>query len=279
MSKYKDIVDQIIKQIKEDGGGAGGAAGGANTGAPSGMSTGAIGSTTAHDGNTSIDYIPGGLSKKKKAKLTGVKKVREDNDEDEEESEPEDAVLEQRSELIHNIYNKLMRVMTVDLRDNKQIKRTIVLLNYWLSLFPQSKYLPISVPVAVNLGSYDKSILELINRIKNIYVDDMGGLQELVTAIKEDRPLNALAPFSECDYIVGVRVETKYQGIVMVLNITVNLAMIPTCSLYVESSDVLDELESYRTVKVLKDMAFPVGQFFSPSIFHNIKDIIDDLNG
>jgi hypothetical protein len=25
-------------------------------------------------------------------------------------------------------------------------------------------------------------------------------------------------------------------------------------------------------------MVFPIGQMFQPSIFHNIKDIIDDLN-
>lgn len=254
MGKYRDIVDQIIRGIREDG-----AAGGAVGGTTGGM----VGPAVAQDGNTSIAYLPGGFSKRKKKK-PGVKGV-------------EDTVAEAKSELVHNIYSKLMRVMTNDLRENKQVKKTIVLLNYWLSLFPSSKYLSISSSVAVNLGSYDRSIRDLINRIKNIYSDDIGNLQMLMNAIQNDMPLNAHAPFSEFEYVVAVRVQTEYQGIVMIPEFTVNLAMIPAQSIYIESSDVLDELGSYRTVKVIKDMIFPVGQMFQPSLIRNIKDIIDDL--
>jgi len=264
MSKYSDIIEQIKRSVREDGGAAAG--GGTTSGA---MSTGAIGPTTAQDGNTSISYIPGGLSRKKKARLGGVKKV--------EDCVNPEMLNEQRSEMIHNIYNKLMRVMTVDLRDNKQIKKTIVLLNYWLSLFPNSRYLPISLPIAVNLGSYDRSIRDLISRIKNIYSDDIGNLQMLMNTIQNDMPLNAFEPFAEFEYVVGVRVHTEYEGIVMIPELTVNLAMIPTQTIYVESSDVIDELSAYRTVKILKDMVFPVGQMFAPSVFHNIKDIIDNM--
>jgi len=259
MSKYTDIIEQVKREIKEDG------VGGTNAGA---MSTGVVGPTTAQDGNTSIDYIPGGFTSKKKMKRTLGKE--QDNGKVE--------VIEQRSELIHNLYSKLTRVLTIDLRENKQIKRTIHLLNYWLSLFPQSKYLPISSPVAVNLGSYDRSIRELIDRIKNIYSDDVGNLEMLMANIRQDMPLNAYEPFAEFDYVIGVRVQSQYNGIVMIMELTVNLAMVPTQSIYIESSEVLDEIESYRTIKVLNDMVFPIGQMFQPSIFHNIKDIIDDLN-
>ena len=269
MSNYSDIIEQVRRSLNEDG--AGGAAAGASAGLTAGsMSTGPIGPTTAQDGNTSIDYIPGGLSKKKKDKL-GLKTV-------EDCANPEKLLHEQRSELIHNLYNKLTRVLTVDLRDNKQIKKTIVLLNYWLSLFPNSKYLPMSSPVAVNLGSYDRSIRELIDRIKNIYSDDVGNLEMMMNTIRQDMPLNAYEPFAEFDYVIGVRVQTQYEGIVMIMELTVNLAMIPTQSIYIESAEVLDELQSYRTVKVLKDMVFPVGQMFAPSVFHNIKDVIDDMS-
>ena len=258
MGKYTDIFENIKRNVREDGGGAGGAAGGA------GMSTGAIGPTTAQDGNTSISYIPGNLTKKKKKVEDCVN--------------PESMINEQRSELIHNLYNKLTRVMTVDLRDNKQVKRTIVLLNYWLSLFPQSKYLPMSSPVAVNLGSYDRSIRDLIDRVKNIYTDDIGNLEMMMNAIRNDMPLNAYEPFAEFDYLVGVRVQTQYDKIIMILELTINMAMVPTQSMYLESSDVLEELGAYRTVKVLRDMVFPVGQMFQPSVFHNIKNIIDEMS-
>jgi hypothetical protein len=266
MSKYSEMIERVKQALKEDGGAAGGAVGGASAGA--GTSGGMVGAMTANDGNTNISYLPGGLSRKKKANL-GLKHVK---------GNPEEMVNEQRSEMIHNIYNKLNRVLTVDLRDNKQVKRTIVLLNYWLSLFPQSTYAQMSSPVAVNLGSYDRSIRELIDRIKNIYSDDIGNLEMMMNAIRQDLPINAYAPFSEFDYVVGVRIKSEFQGIIMVLEMTINLAMIPTQSIYIESADLLEELKSYRTVKVLKDMLFPMGQMFAPSVFHNIKDIIIDLD-
>jgi hypothetical protein len=260
MGKYSELLEQIMR---EDGGGAAG--GGATSGGGTAMTTAAVGPTTAQDGNTSISYIPGGFKKRKMPQL-GLEPADEELE-----------LKEQRSELIHNLYNKLMRVMTVDLRDNKQIKRTIVLLNYWLSLFPQSKYLPMSSQVAVNLGVYDRSIRELIDRIKNIYTDDIGNLEILINTIRQDMPLSSLEPFAEFDYIVGVRVQTNYDGIVMILELTVNLAMVPTQSIYIESGELLDELGSYRTIKVLKDMVFPVGQMFVPSIFHNIKQMADEI--
>jgi len=262
MSKYSDI----LAQIKEDAGGAAPGGAGATSGGGTAMTTGAVGPTTAQDGNTSISYIPGGFKKRKKADI-GIDGLED----------PESDIKEQRSEMIHSLYSKLMRTMVVDLRDNKQVKKTIVLLNYWLSLFPQSKYLPVAGSVAVNLGNYDRSIRELIDRIKNIYSDDVGNLEILINTVRQDMPLNAFEPFAEFDDIVGVRVQTQYNGIVMVLQMTVNLAMIPTQTIYIESADLLEELKSYRTIKVVKDMVFPIGQMFAPSVFHNVKEMIDDI--
>jgi len=228
------------------------------TAAPAGSSgdfSGVIGPTTAQDGNTSIDYIPGGLKKKKK----------------------KDELKEQLSAEIHSSYAKMMRVLAIDLRENKSVKRTIYLLNYWLHIFPKSQYLPLSNEAVLDLGNYDKSVVKLLDRIKNIYAEDVGSLQMLYTAIREDRPLNAFAPFSDYDYIVGVRVQTEYEKIRMVLEMTINTALVPTNTLYIESQDTLDELKAYRTIKVVKNTVFPVGQFFQPSIFSNIRNIIDDL--
>ena len=215
--------------------------------------TAPVGPTVAQDGKTSIAYIPGGFKKKKKI------------------------VDEQRSELVHNLYNKLTRVMSIDFRENKQIKRTVNLLNYWLSLFKNSQYLDVSTNVAVNLGQYDKSVRDVIERIKNIYADDVGNLEMMINTIRQDRPLNSFEPWAECDSVAGVRVKSVYSGTVLILDMTVGLSMIPTQSIYIENHDVLDELDSFRTVKVVKDMVWPMGQMFVPSIFYNIKQIIDNL--
>jgi hypothetical protein len=187
-------------------------------------------------------------------------------------------ITEARSENIHKLYDRLAHVLTIDMRENRQVKRTLVLMNYWLSVFPNSKFLPMSGQVAVQLNTYDKSIRGLAKRIQNIHTDDIGTLEMMIKTIQDDRPLNAFEPFQEYDYLVGARIQSEYEGIIMIAEFTVNMGMIATNSIYIESQDVLDELESYRTIKVVKDMIFPIGEMFKPALFNNIRDVIDGVD-
>lgn len=249
MSDLEQIVDKIIARVREDAVGA----------AP-----GMVAPATA-PGNPSVDYLPGGfLNGKKPRRVTNVIK--------------KDGLEEARSEDVHGLYDRLTHVLTIDLRENRQVKRTLVLMNYWLTVFKNSKFLPMSGQVAIQLNTYDKSIRELVDRIQNIHTDDIGNLEMMIKTIQDDRPLNAYEPFAEYDYLVGCRIQSEYNGVIMILELTVNMAMVPTQSIYIESQDVVDELEGYRTIKAVKDMIFPVGEMFQPSIFNNIKDIIDSTD-
>ena len=186
-------------------------------------------------------------------------------------------INEARSEDIHKLYARLAHVLNVDMRENRQVKRTLVLMNYWLAVFRNSKFLPMSGQVAIQLNTYDKSIRGLAKRIQNIHTDDVGTLQMIIKTIQDDRPLNAFEPFQEYDYLIGCRIQSEYEGIVLISEFTVNMGMVATNSIYIESQDVLDELEAYRTIKIVKDMVFPIGEMFKPALFNNIRDVIDDL--
>ena len=259
MSDFELLIDKIRDIIKEDGAAVGPAAGGDAT-------PGMVPAQTA-SGNPSVSYLPGEFAtnkkRKKNKKFIFKRKTK---------------VEEARSEDIHRVYTQLTHALTVDLRDNPQIKKTLVLMNYWLTTFSNSTFLPMSGQVAVQLNTYNKSIKNLVNRMQKIYTDDIGNIQMIVKTIQEDRPLNAYEPFAEYDYLVGCRIQSEYEGVVLILELTVNMGIVPTQSIYIESQDTLDELGAYRTVKVVKDMVFPVGEMFSPSVFENIKDIIDDID-
>jgi len=247
MSEFEQIADKVIANVKEQDGGA----------APTGM----VGPTT-NMGNPSVAYLPGGfLKRKKKQVIKAELPIKTD---------------EARSEDVHGLYDRLTHALTIDLRENRQVKRTLVLMNYWLTVFKNSKFLPMSGQVAIQLNTYDKSIRDLVSRIQNIHTDDIGNLEMMIDTIQDDRPLNAYEPFAEYDYLVGCRIQSQHDGVVLILELTVNMAMVPTQSVYIESQEVLDELGGYKSVKVLRDMVFPVGEMFQPSLFNNIKDIIDD---
>jgi hypothetical protein len=294
MSDLEQIVDRIIARVREDA-----------------AAPGMVGMVKS-EGNPSVAYLPGGFSTMKNMmrSLAPVKKkwnidVLEKEDgyhvkiEDamdiivplnmyeefntkvipikgKKDIDLAEMVNEARTEEVHGLYDRLTHVLTIDLRENRQVKRTLVLMNYWLTIFKNSKFLPMSGQVAIQLNTYDKSIRDFADRIQNIHTDDIGTLEMIIDTIQQDRPLNAYEPFAEYDYLVGCRIQSNYNGVVMIFELTVNMAMIATQSIYIESQEVLDELGSYRTVKVLEDMVFPMGEMFRPSIFNNIKDIIDD---
>ena len=196
---------------------------------------------------------------------------------DKKEIDLTEMLSEARSEDLHKLYARLSHVLSVDIRENRQVKRTLVLMNYWLNVFRNSKFLPMSGQVAIQLNTFDKSIRGLAKRIQNIHTDDIGTLEMMIKTIQDDRPLNAFEPFQEYDYLIGCRIQSEYEGIILISEFTVNMGMIATNSIYIESQDVLDELDSYGTIKVVKDMVFPVGEMFKPAIFNNIRDIIEDL--
>jgi len=185
-------------------------------------------------------------------------------------------VNEARTEMVHKLYSKLNRLFTANLRTNPPIRKTLITMNYWLSLFNDSVYLPMNSTV-IQLNDFDNEVRSLIKRIENIYEDDIGNLEMLSSAISQKRPLGAFEPFSEYDYLIGTRIRSVYNGIETILELTVSNSLVMTQSMYIESKSILAELEAYKSVKVLNSLVFPVGQAFNPSIFKEIKDLIDGL--
>ena len=172
MNDINEIVDRIIARIRED--------------AAAGGDTGGMVPAQTSMGNPSVDYLPGGFKKNKKEKQVIKAKLPEETN-------------EARSEEIHGLYDRLTHVLTIDLRENRSVKRTLVLMNYWLTIFKNSKFLPMSGQVAVQLNTYDKSVRDLADRIQNIHTDDIGTIEMMIKTIQDDRPLNAYEPFAEYD--------------------------------------------------------------------------------
>lgn len=184
---------------------------------------------------------------------------------------------EAKTEVVHGLYSGLNKVMTINLRENKIVSSTIVLLNFWLQNFRESRYVPMTNHALIQLNNYDADVRSAIARIQSIYTDDIGTLQMIGKTIREGRPLGQFEPFSDYDYLAGIRVKTVYEGIHMVLEMTVNTTFVPTQTLHIESEEVLEEAKGLKSVKVLGTMVFPVGMMFTPGTFSGIREIIETL--
>jgi hypothetical protein len=171
-------------------------------------------------------------------------------------------------------YERLYNALAKDLRKSKNVMATMALMNHWLHTFPTSKFVQSEEKVAIRANDFDNDVKKLVGEIRKLYGEDLGNVDILVDAIESGKALGAIENY---DYLVGIKIQSVYEGTNLILEMQINTSMIPSQSIYVDTIGVMDELENYRTVKALYRKVFPVGQMFEPSIFGNIKDIIDDI--
>jgi hypothetical protein len=188
-------------------------------------------------------------------------------------------INEAKAETIHKLYGDLTQVLAKDLREVREVVQTVSLLNFFVLSFKNSQFVPMESKVAIQLHNFDADVKALVKRIQNIYEDDIGNLQMMIKALKSNRSVGQFEPFTEYDYLAGERVSTIYNGINMVLTLTISPALLPTQSLYIESAEVLDEIEALSTVKVSRSIVFPTNGMFDVGVFRGIKDIIDNTEG
>jgi len=182
-------------------------------------------------------------------------------------------ISESIKEFQKETYGKLYKALTVDLKGNKHIRSSTVLMRHWLQTFPNSKFVQSSEKVAIKLNDFDNDAKKVSQELEKMYGEDIGEIDSIIDAIEEDRPMGSLKNY---DYIAGVKIQSTYGGINLLAEFNVNFAMLCSQSIYIDDVDVLDELEGYSSIKVLYRRIFPVGHEFQPSIFGNIKEVIDN---
>lgn len=180
------------------------------------------------------------------------------------------------NEISEDLFINILKALKLDLRNHNEVQRIKMLSDHWVNIFSGSIFLPIK-QTAIELSTYDINIETLVEQMKSIYKDDVGELQQILTAIENNESLNTFKPFNKYDYLVGVRIQSKYNYVNMFLELLVNNSMISTQSLYIDNQSVLEELETYRDIKVVNRMIYPKSGIFKSSFFSNIKQIIDDI--
>lgn len=177
-------------------------------------------------------------------------------------------------EVNNNAYKKLYNVLTIDLKQNQKVKNSMILMNQWLKTFPKSRIIDTDEKVAIRLDRFDKDAKVLVGTFKKTYQDDIGKIDSIIDAIENGRSMGSLGDYV---YLVGVKIYSVYEDVHMALELCLNMSMMPVQNIFIKSEIVISELENYRTVNTLYRKVFPVGQMFEPSIFGNIKDIIEEV--
>lgn len=156
------------------------------------------------------------------------------------------------------------------------IRKIIEHQGIWYTLFKAKAY---KTPdrVLIKGETKSKDIRNLIERLWDAYGDDKGYLELLVEAIKEKQALGSYEVFKEYTFLYGTRMQSRFGGVNLVFETTIDLSFVETESVYVSDKDILDKLEDIKGIKIVRNVVFPVGPTFVPEFFSKLKEIIRDF--
>ena len=170
------------------------------------------------------------------------------------------------------------QLLLVGIKKKPVIIQEIALLNAWLRLFPRSRYLPKEHNVLFGLNTYNQDVAEAIDYVGKLYGNELSKLEGLVQTLEDNRPLNSIPPFSKFEYIVGALLKTDYQGVGLELDLGVNMSLRAIQAIRITgSSELLEEIQAIKTIKVVQDSIVPIGPCFTPKDLTLVKKIADDV--
>lgn len=286
---YNDLIEKLLR---EDEGGM-------------------VGPVTAADGNTSIAYLPGEFSTMKnhlRSLSTAKKKwgIEVLEGEDQYTVKFENAInivvpktlyeefnenvlevrglkevdlfpmIREETELVVNRILSKVRAELLKLRTEQSFALAVQSNAEWAHVFNGSK-IDRSAIAPINLLQYTESISALSLKMKEIYGDDIGGVQKLAKALEEQEGLADTELFKGSEWIAASRMVSEFLGVKLVLITKISHAFILEQHIECDDEDVLNEVAALKTVKVSKDKVFPTRLVFNPGFYDTLKKLIDDV--
>jgi hypothetical protein len=117
-----------------------------------------------------------------------------------------------------------------------------------------------------------RDIQKLVTKVFDVYGEDRGNLELLLEAIRNSEPLNSFQIFRQRDFLYGTRMYSRYGGVPLIFEGTIDMSHMMAQSILVEDQATLDDIEGSREIKVVKNMVYPVGDTFSVRFFGELQD-------
>jgi hypothetical protein len=185
-------------------------------------------------------------------------------------------INEATEELAGQLYAKISRLLSVDLKIEDPMAKTLMTIHGWQRAFPRSRFIPTS-NVAISMENFDRDVEKLMQKLHRIYKDEVGNLQILIKDLEDRRAMSTAKPFSSYAYLAGSKVHTNYEGVEMILEAYVDKTMIPSQKITIDDEAVVDEVEGLRTSKAVGNTIYPNGLVFTAGFFAGIKEVIDGM--
>jgi hypothetical protein len=131
--------------------------------------------------------------------------------------------------------------------------------------------------VVVAVENKRRDVRKLVGELFKNYGNDLGNLDLLIEAFRNHQPLNAFAVFKNYDYLYGTRMYSTYEGVQMVFEGTIDMSYSLGESIaIIDGEEILDEIEDYGGVKVVRNLIYPARETFDPDFFGFLAEVIEE---
>jgi len=179
-----------------------------------------------------------------------------------------EAVNDEMDDLLKNLKPQLIKTFTENPLDEAQLD-----INRWKTRFSVDKYK--NNDCLVSYQSKNNDLRKLYNGILKFYKGDKGNLEMLTDALEGKTSLASFRMFNDFKYLYGTRVFSRFHGIKMILEVTVDLEFNIAETVYIDDQDVLDTLgETKAGYKIKGNVVFPKGQRFNESFYRILENSI-----
>jgi len=133
---------------------------------------------------------------------------------------------------------------------------------------------------AVSAEHRERDIQFLVTKLLKVYGDDLGGLEMILTALKEKQILSSFNIFNKFDFLYGTKLLSTYRDVKLVYESLVDNSYQFSQSILIDPKypDIIYEIEDLNdsSIKVVKNLVYPVGSLFKGKFLKTLKNVIKD---
>jgi hypothetical protein len=175
---------------------------------------------------------------------------------------------------------KELKVVLARVFDGTEYKKMDRIANSWKWRFPTINFTSREkLSVAITHEDRKNDIQELYGRLLEVYGEDRGNLEMLISALQSGEPLSAYEILQGYDYMYGTRIHSRYEGVNMHFESLVDMTGQLTQSIFTDNEDLLSKIEEESDeVKVVRSVIYPKGGSFTFRFLRLLSDVIEDLD-
>jgi len=167
-----------------------------------------------------------------------------------------------------------LRATLMSLRFSEPYSLVVGDVKSWWAYFPKSNLVKVDSAL-VDLNHVTDSVDKVMGDVRAKY-DDRGYLEMVLSSLDSGTSLAVYPVFSEKENLLGARMVTTYNGVVLQFEAYCSVEGVPSERLVIDDEDVLELLSNDKNVMIVKHTIYPKGKIFGYNFIRKLKTLVKE---